>query len=444
MLARHGYGPGATTPNLTVPALPYPIERATLVNGLRVVIAPDSRAPAIAVTVYYDVGIRSEPEGRTGFAHLFEHLMFQGSASLEKLAHSRYVHSSGGDFDGTTHLDYTNFYEILPSNALERALFLEADRMRAPRLTEQNLANQIAVVKEEVRLKVMNQAYGGFPWLQLPPVLFDTFPNAHNGYGDFADLEGARIEDAQGFFDRYYAPGNAVLAVVGDLDVAETLRLIERHFGDIPARPVPERPSFAEPDLDGPRHDRTVDRHAPMPAVALGWRVPDPITDFGAYLPYLVLSVVLTDGDASRLRRRLVKDDRLVTALSAFLSVMGDPFDVREPSAMVVSAIHTRPVEDVLVALDEELDRLATDGLVDGELERARVRLVVGQIGRTEPLLDRARLIAVLEQQRGRAELAGELPGLLAEVTGEQVVKAAAMLRPDRRAVLELVPGGRK
>jgi zinc protease len=430
--------------HLTALSVSYPVERATLDNGLRVVLSPDSRAPVIAVAVSYDVGIRSEPEGRTGFAHLFEHLMFQGSASLEKLAHFRYVQSSGGELNGTTHLDYTDFYEILPSNALERALFLEADRMRAPRLTEQNLANQIAVVKEEIRSNVMNRPYGGFPWLLLPPVLFDTFPNAHNGYGNFIDLEGATLEDAQGFFNRYYAPGNAVLAVAGDLDIAETLRLIERHFGDIPARPVPEHPSFAEPDLDGPRHNRIVDRLAPMPAVALGWRVPDPLADFDAYLSYVVLAEVLTYGDASRLCRRLVKDDRLVTAVSTSVSLLANPFDVREPSALLFCAFHPGPVEPILATLDEELDRLVTDGLAEGELERAQVRLAVGQFGRTEPMLSRAQLMAVLEQQRGRAELAGELSGLLAAVTSEQVVKAAATLRTDQRALLEVVPGGQK
>jgi predicted Zn-dependent peptidase len=207
---------------------------------------------------------------------------------------------------------------------------------------------------------------------------------------------------------------------------------------------VPQRPSFAEPDLDGPRWAQTVDQLAPMPAVALGWRVPDPIADFGSYLPYMVLAEVLTDGDASRLRRRFVKDDRLAATVSAFLSVMGDPLDVRGPSAMVVSAVHPGPVDRVLAALDEELDRLTVQGLQADELERVHARLLAGQFGRTEAILGRIQLMAVLEQQRGRAELASELPGLLAAVTSEQVVEAAATLRPNRRAVLEVMSGGRK
>src|SRR5919205_3822802 len=214
-----------------IPSPTVELRRETLSNGLRVVLSPDRSAPVVAVGLHYDVGFRSEPQGRTGFAHLFEHLMFQGSESLEKLAHFRYVQGAGGTFNGSTHLDYTDYFEVLPAGALERALFLEADRMRGPRLTEENLLNQIDVVKEEIRVNVLNRPYGGFPWLKLPPVMFDTFPNAHDGYGSFADLESATVADAAEFFERYYASGNAVLAVSGDFDVAQATALVELHFG---------------------------------------------------------------------------------------------------------------------------------------------------------------------------------------------------------------------
>src|SRR6201999_1062615 len=166
--------PGNQTVKLPAPS--FELAHHTLSNGLRVVLAPDRSAPVVGIAVLYDVGIRSEPEGRTGFAHLFEHLMFQGSANLEKLEHFRYVQASGGIFNGSTHLDYTNYFEALPSHALDRGLFLEADRMRSPRITEENLKNQIDVVKEEIRVNVLNRPYGGFPWLQLPEVLYETFP----------------------------------------------------------------------------------------------------------------------------------------------------------------------------------------------------------------------------------------------------------------------------
>jgi len=251
----------------------------TLPNGLRVLVVPDPSTPVVAVAVHVDVGFRSEPEGRTGFAHLFEHLMFQGSESLEKLAHFRHVQGSGGVFNGSTHQDYTDYFQVLPAAALERALFLEADRLRAPKLTEENLRNQVDVVKEEIRLNVLNRPYGGFPWILLPPVLYDTFPNAHNGYGDFSELEQASLADAAAFFDTYYAPGNAQVTVAGALDADEALALVEKHFGDIPARPTPERPSFAEPVPGAERRQAVPDAHAPLPALAMGFRLPDPGTD---------------------------------------------------------------------------------------------------------------------------------------------------------------------
>jgi zinc protease len=429
---------------LKIPTTSYDVRRHRLSNGLRVVITPDRSAPVIAVAVYYDVGWRSEPEGRTGFAHLFEHLMFQGSASLEKMELVHYVMSSGGTLNGSTRLDYTNYFEVLPSNALERALFLEADRMRSPRLTDETLANQIAVVKEEIKVNVLNQPYGGFPWLELPPLLFDTFPNAHNGYGGFEDLESATVEDAAEFFKRYYAPGNAVLAVGGDLDPDETLALIEKHYGDIPERTTPSRPSFAEPGPTSERRGEMVDANAPTPAVALGWRVPDPVGELAAYLPFVVLADVLVRGDASRLRQRLVHDDHLATDISAAVGLLEDAFDVRDPTLFIVTAYHGSEVtSDVVVAaIDEELDRLSRDGLDAGELARIQARMAASLLTRLDFILGRTLAMATLEQQRQDPALVSQLPALVGAVTADQVIAAAATLRPDRRARLDLVPGG--
>ncbi|MEU8814446.1 pitrilysin family protein [Actinoplanes sp. NPDC048796] len=428
---------------IKIPATKYPVERFTLDNGLRVVLTPDRSAPVVGVAVVYDVGIRSEPEGRTGFAHLFEHLMFQGSENLEKLAHFRHVQGAGGTFNGSTHLDFTDYYEALPSGALERALFLEADRMRGPRLTEENLLNQIDVVKEEIRVNVLNRPYGGFPWLRLPPVMFSTFANSHDGYGSFGDLDSATVEDAQNFFDRYYACGNATLAVAGDFDVATATEMIKRHFGDVPARPAPERPDFDEPDLDSERRDTYTDRLAPLPGVASAWRVPDPIGAFPDYLPYVVLAEVLTDGDASRLVERLVQRDRTVTSIGGYIGFMGDEFQVRNPTALLLQA-HMPPggdAEKVLRTVDEELDRLAVDGLRPGELERTQARIATHLLRDTDPVLGRALPMAVLELQRGRPEMLNELPKLVGEVTEAQIVAAAATLRPERRATVEVIPG---
>ena len=428
-------------PRTNAPILSYEVERATLGNGLRVVVTPDRSSPVVAVAVYYDVGIRSEPEGRTGFAHLFEHLMFQGSASLGKTDHFTYVQGSGGTLNGSTHLDYTNYFELLPSSATEMAMFLEADRMRSVALTQDNLDNQVAVVQNEIRVNVLNRPYGGFPWILLPPVLYSTFANAHNGYGDFVDLEEATLADAQAFFDRYYAPGNAVLTVAGDVEVGDVLRLAEQHFGDIVGRPVPERPSFAEPGPAGEHRVVHVDRLAPAPAVSMAWRVPDP-ADLDGYLPYVVLAEVLTDGDASRLQDRLLMKDRTATSVGGYLGVMGDPLDARDPTPFLLELHHPPEVtaDTLLASVDEELDRLATGGLQPGELERTVARMRARYLREIDPVLGRAQVMTVFEQQRGRAELVNELPGLLATVTAQAVRAAAGTLAGDR-AVLEIQPG---
>ncbi|MFN2496607.1 MAG: M16 family metallopeptidase [Pseudonocardiaceae bacterium] len=420
------------------------LHRETLSNGLRVVLAPDPAVPVVAVTVHYDVGFRSEPEGRTGFAHLFEHLMFQGSESLEKLAHFRHVQSSGGIFNGSTHPDYTNYYEVLPSAALERALFLEADRMRAPRISAQNLRNQIDVVKEEIRLNVLNRPYGGFPWITLPPVLYDTFPNAHNGYGDFGELEAATVDDCAAFFDSYYAPGNAVLTVAGDFEVAATIELVHRHFGDVPARPVPVRPSFAEPPPDSERRHCLPDPLAPLPALAIGYRMPDPADDLDGYLAHEVLAAVLSDGDSSRLEQRLVHTDGLVTDLNVGCGLFGVPLDARDPDTFTVTAIYpsTVEVDRVLEATDEELARLAGSGPDSDELARITARWVASLFREHDRLVSRTLALGAFELLHGRAELVAELPAMVAAVTPEQVGSAAARLRPDARAVLLIEPPG--
>jgi zinc protease len=432
-----------SVPRIRIPATKYPVERLALPNGLRVVLAPDRSAPVVGLAVVYDVGIRSEPEGRTGFAHLFEHLMFQGSENLEKLAHFRYVQGSGGTFNGSTHIDYTDFFETMPTNALERMLFLEGDRMRGPRLTEENLRNQVNVVKEEIRVNVLNRPYGGFPWLKLPDVLFDTFPNAHDGYGSFGDLESATVDDAADFFEKYYAAGNAVVAIAGDIDADDVMTLVEEHFGDVPARPAPVRPDFAEPDLTAERRRSYVDKLAPLPAVAVGWRVPDPIAAFTAYLPFVVLAEVLTDGDASRLVRRLVLQDRTVTSVGGYVGFLGEPFEVRDPTAFVLQ-VHLPPdadVDKVLRTMDEECERIGTDGLDAGELARTQARMATHLLRDTDAVLGRALRMAVIEQQRGDASVINDLPRLIGEVTEAEVVAAAATLRPSRRATIEVVPG---
>jgi predicted Zn-dependent peptidase len=420
--------------------LRHPVERFTLDNGLRVVLAPDRSVPVVAVSVFYDVGMRSEPPGRTGFAHLFEHLMFQGSAHVPKMEHARLVQAAGGTFNGSTHQDYTNYFEALPSEALERALFLEADRMAAPAITEENLRNQIDVVKEEIRVNVLNRPYGAFPWLQLPQIAFSSFANTHDGYGSFVDLESSTVADAADFFNTYYAPGNAVLCIGGDLDVEETEKLVRRWFGPVPAREVSPTPDTGEPSPTILRTGVTEDPLAPAPAVAIGWRVPDPVGDFENYLGTVLLAELLSEGDASRLERRLVHEDRIAVAQSSYLGLFGDPFDVRDATLFTTQVHHPATVtaETVLAAVHEEVQKVAADGVGAEELRRVQARAEAQLLRQADSVLGRTLGFAAAELVHGRAELAGELAARLAAVTPDQVQTAASGLDPGTAAVLEL------
>lgn len=418
------------------------IHRFKLDNGLRVVLGPDRTSPAVAVACYYDVGFRSEPEGRTGFAHLFEHLMFQGSANLEKLEHFRLIQSNGGVFNGSTANDWTNYYEILPSNALELGLFLEADRMRSIRLTPENLTNQVAVVEEEVRVNVLNQPYGGFPWLDLPAALFTTFPNAHNAYGEFADLEAATLEDAADFSKTYYSPGNAVLAVTGDFDVAAAKKLIKKHYGDITPRKVPKTVDTSEAIRKRERRVVRYDPNAPEPAIAIGYRAPDPVSR--DYMAAALASAILTRGDASRMYQRLVKKDRVATQVSGSLGLAADTFEVRDPSMLQVVAMHpqTIPADAVIDAITEEVARLAAEPPSQDELDRFRNSMISTYLGTIDGLMQRAMLLAVFEQQRAKPRFINEIPDALLAVTPTQVSDIASKwMKPNTRAIVELRPG---
>lgn len=425
------------------PAADYPISRFTLANGLRVVLAPDTSSGVVGVAVHYDVGFRSEPAGRTGFAHLFEHLMFQGSESLPKLEHFRLVQSSGGIFNGSTHTDYTDYFEVLPAAALERGLFLEADRMRAPRITAENLANQVDVVSEEIRLNVLNRPYGGFPWIDLPPVMFDTFANAHNGYGDFVDLNAATLPDCADFFERYYTPANAVLTVCGDFHTAMATDLVHQHFGDVPHRPAPVRPSFAEPWPTSVRRAEQPDALAPAPAFAVGWRLPDPVADLPGYLAHVLLGQVLSDGESSRLQSSVVAQAGLATEIWAGPGLMGGPLDARDPDVFVLGGLHAVdvPADRVIDAAVEQIAAVGSAGPSEPERLRAIARFTAGLYRENDSISARTRSLGSLELLHGRAELLSEIPQLLDQVTAEQIAAAAGTLDPAAAAILTIVPG---
>lgn len=419
------------------------IEQATLDNGLRVVVAPDPASPVAAVAVLYDVGFRSEPQGSTGFAHLFEHLMFQGSEQLPKGEFGRLIQGNGGVFNGFTRPDATVYFEQVPASALELALFCEADRMRAPRITEENLANQIDVVKEEIRVNVMNQPYGGFPWLEdLPSLMFETFPNAHNGYGSFGDLEAASLEDVQSFFDAYYAPANAVLSVTGGVEPAQVRSLVERYFAPIERRAAPARPSFAEPLPDAERRSSRVDQLAPLPAVALGYRVPDPIQDAERYFATVLLVSLLTGGSASRLFDRLVRRDKLAADVGAMWGGLDSAWYSRDPNyvALIAHYPHVDLTDPIISVVDEELAKVAA-GVAPDDLAPVLAQAASAHWMGLDSKYNLAVQAGFFAQQRDDPALAFQLVERLAAAADLVPEVAATWFRPDRRAVCSLVPG---
>jgi len=354
-----------------VTRLQIPIHGDTLKNGLRVVIAPDAIAPVVTVGVYYKIGFRLEPQGRSGFAHLFEHMMFQGSENAPKMQHIKLINSSGGVLNGSTMYDVTNYYEAVPSNALERVLWLEADRMRALRVDEENLINQRDVVKEEVRVNVLNQPYGGFPWLDMPPVAFRNWANAHNFYGDFADLDAASLADVQKFFRTYYVPNNAVLLLLGDVNPQEGLAMAEKYFGTIPAGAAPPFADPAEPPQMEERRGHVEEKFGTLPAMAIGYVLPQRRTsDWHAMV---LLDQALHGGRAGRIHRELILEKQIAVEADGGVD---DVFGYNGPSQMTTRILHKPEysAEQTLAAFDAVLHEVQEKGISQEELDQLKVK----------------------------------------------------------------------
>src|SRR5467141_747560 len=252
-----------------------PVEYYKLSNGLRVVLSPDHTSPTICVGVYYRIGFRIEPKDRTGFAHLFEHMMFQGSQNLGKMEFIKLVQTNGGVLNGSTRFDFTNYFEIVPSHTLETVLWAEADRMHGLAVTEDNLKNQQGVVGNEEKVNVLNRPYGGFPWIDLPMAANVNWYNAHNFYGELTDIEAAKLTDVQAFFKTYYAPNNVALAIVGDFDPAEAKTFVEKYFGSLKPSDLPAQPDLSEPRQEKEKRTTKSDPLAKRPAIALGYHMPE-------------------------------------------------------------------------------------------------------------------------------------------------------------------------
>lgn len=350
-----------------------PVFTETLANGLRVVVSPDHSAPVATVGVYYQIGFRLEPRGRSGFAHLFEHMMFQGSEHAGKMEHIRLVNSSGGVLNGSTNYDFTNYFEVVPSNALERVLWLEADRMRALKVDDENLRNQRDVVKEEVRVNVLNRPYGGFPWLDLPPVAFRNWANAHNFYGDFADLDAASLADVRTFFNTYYAPNNAVLVIVGDVDERNAFSLTRRFFDDIPRQPRLPAADVSEPPQREERRGEVEEKFGQIPAMAIGYLAPR--REDRDWYAVVILDSILHGGRAGRVYHSLVLEKQI--ALETSTSDSWDAVSYSGPTLLTTTIFHKPEysADAAISAFDEVIRGVREHRVTEDELNQVKVKL---------------------------------------------------------------------
>jgi zinc protease len=416
------------------------IESTTLANGLKVVVAPDEVAPVVTVGVYYKIGFRLEPQGRSGFAHLFEHMMFQGSANAPKTQHIKLINSSGGLLNGSTHYDLTNYYEAVPSNALERVLWLEADRMRALKVDDENLINQRDVVKEEVRVNVLNQPYGGFPWLDMPPVAYRNWANAHNFYGDFADLDAASLADVQTFFKTYYVPNNAVLLLLGDVKRDEGIALAQKYFGDIPRGAAPPFADPNEPQQTEERRGDVEEKFGTLPAMAIGYPVPPRRS--AEWHAMALLDQALHGGRAGRVYRGLVLEKQIAVEADGGIN---DLFGYNGPTQMVTRILHKpeHTSEATLEAFEAVIREVQEKGIGADELEQLKVKFRSDYYSTLEgghggvPRYGLMHLLACFTLFDGDPRLINSmLDGFLAVKSEEIKAVAEKYLRTEKRAIV--------
>jgi zinc protease len=415
----------------------FAVERYTLGNGLRVVISVDPSAAVVGVALVIGAGVRAERPGESGYAHLLEHVLFHGDDEVGQMA------LAGGTSNAGTTLDFTSFYQCGPTFSLDAALAVAARRLATREFRPDGLARHVEVVKQEVSSNV-DVPYGGFPMVAMPGVLFTSFANAHDGYADFTDLDVATPARLAALHQRHYGPANAVLAICGDVHTDALRPLVERHFGVVEARMHEPIIVPAEPDLTSARSLTLNDPRVPAPAVCLAWRVPDPLRDLSAYLPWVLVADILGGGPASRLQRRLCGVGGPALGIRTMLGLTGEAFEIRDPTAMLVVA-YLRAGTDLdrlARAVTEECERLADAGPDESELEATRERLVGRLCREMDPVVNRALVLAIYTVQRDDPAFINALPSSLLAVTPEQVRAAARQLRPRRRATLQLVGGG--
>lgn len=419
-----------------------PTAMKKLQNGLVVVVSEDHSAPTFGLCISYGIGFRLEPEGRSGFAHLFEHMMFEGTPVAPKGTFDRVIEGGGGINNGDTRYDFTEYIETAPISALDPVLWLEADRMKDLDFSERNLDNQRKVVEEEVRVNVLNQPYGGFMWLDLPQKAFNKYPNAHNFYGDFKDLDAANIQDVKSFFEHYYAPNNAVLVIAGDVTPGDVFARVEKYFGSIAPRDVPPRPDVSEPPQTAERKFTQEDKLANVPALAIGYKMP-PRSSHEAIVGAVVADL-LHNGAASLLYQALVKDKKVALSVDGGINWgLGNAFEFNGPTLMTSFLVYPPNVteDDLLKAYDEVIHQLSTDGASQAALERISAKMRSDWYGQFQMPISRASVLSHATMFDGTPERVNEIPGEIAKVTAGEIKDfARKYLVTTNRTIINRVP----
>ena len=353
-----------------------PVTYYKLPNGLKVVLSPEKSAPLTTVAVYYNIGFRIEPRDRTGFAHLFEHLMFQGSKNLGKMEYIKLVESNGGVLNGSTRFDFTNYFAVVPSHKLETLLWAEADRMKGLDITEENLKNQQGVVGNEVKVNVLNQPYGTFPWIDMPMTAFTNWYNSHNFYGELKDIEAATLEDSKAFFDKWYSPKNAVLVVTGDFEEKDARGWIEKYFANIKAATPDALPDISEPKQTAERSMTRTDKLAKKPAVGFGWQMPKRGTP--EYYAMGLIDQIMLQGEDSLLYQELVKKKAYTSDVNGGINAyLGNMFNYNGPMLFSADLIHEEKftAKQILASVDTVVEQLQTKPVDQATIDRAIVKL---------------------------------------------------------------------
>jgi len=425
-------GSGSADNGVKLPKLD--LRGTRLDNGLRVILVPDHSAPVYAIDVSYNVGSRNELPGHTGFAHLFEHMMLEGSANVGKGEHFILVLNNGGNMNGTTSEDRTIYFEELPKNQLDLGLYLEADRMRSLNVTQANLDNQRNAVEEERRQGVDNQPYGRAE-LDLDSLSYDNFAYKHSTIGSMADLEAASVTDVADFFHTYYAPNNAVLTLVGDFDPDEVMVKVRKYFASVPAQSAPPKVDLREEPHYGERRESIFDPLARLPRLDIAYHVPPGNTAENYAMQEL--AIALAQGQSSRLYQQLVKEKELASNISIVT-------DARMGTGQMYIRATPRPgvsLADLEKGVDDEIAAVAKDGITAEELAKAKMQLLRRFIDRRRTVLGTAQLLGEYAVKFDDPELINTTPDKENAVTIDQVKRAAkAYLLRDQRSVVTTEP----